>query len=209
MKKLLESVQELKKSNIKEVINNRIKEFQQVGEKSSNEIFIELCFCIMTANCGAEMCIKVQNEINNDFLTLSETELAKRLKDVGYRFYNRRANFIDTSRKYKDNLKEIINSYVNENELRDWLVENIKGLGYKEASHFLRNVGFKNFAIIDFHIIDLLIKHTFIDKKPKSLSKTKYLEIENMLKKIAQELNLTLGELDLYLWYLETGKILK
>jgi len=88
-------------------------------------------------------------------------------------------------------------------------VKNIKGLGFKEASHFLRNIGFKNLAIIDFHIVDLLIKHKLIDKKPKSLSKSKYLEIEEKLKKIANELNLSLGELDLYLWYMETGKILK
>jgi N-glycosylase/DNA lyase len=37
----------------------------------------------------------------------------------------------------------------------------------------------------------------------------KYLEIENFLMKIAKKLNLSLAELDLYLWYIETGKILK
>ncbi len=209
MQDLLEFIQELKQSNIKELVDNRIREFQELGEKESNEIFKELCFCIMTANCSAEMCIRVQDEIGDDFLTLQEAELAKCLKKVKYRFYNKRANYIDVSRKYKDNIKKIINSYENENELRNWLVKNIKGLGYKEASHFLRNIGFKNLAIIDFHIIDLLIKNKLIDEKPKSLSKTKYLQIEEILKKMAGELNLTLGELDLYLWYMETGKILK
>jgi len=37
----------------------------------------------------------------------------------------------------------------------------------------------------------------------------KYLEIENLLREIAKETNLHLGELDLYLWYMETGKVLK
>ena len=41
------------------------------------------------------------------------------------------------------------------------------------------------------------------------MSKKKYLEIEGLLRKIAGKTGLTLGELDLYLWYLETGKILK
>ncbi|NVM03793.1 MAG: N-glycosylase/DNA lyase [Candidatus Helarchaeota archaeon] len=209
MQNLLEFIQELKQSKIKDLVDNRIKEFKEVGEKKSNEIFKELCFCIMTANCSAEMCIRVQDEIDDGFLTLQEVDLAKRLKEVGYRFYNKRANYIEVSRKYKDDIKEIVESYEKESELRDWLVKNIKGLGYKEASHFLRNIGFKGLAIIDFHIIDLLIKQKLIDKKPKSLSKTKYLEIESILKKIAEELNLTLGELDLYLWYMETGKILK
>lgn len=88
-------------------------------------------------------------------------------------------------------------------------MENIKGLGYKEASHFLRNIGFTNLAIIDFHIVDLLIKNGLLNEKPKSLSKKKYIEIEDILKEIAEDLNLSLGELDLYLWYMETGKILK
>ena len=209
MKELIDLVEDLKKSKIKEIIDDRIKEFRLIGEKNSKEIFKELCFCIMTANCSAEMCIRVQNEISDGFLTLLESDLAKRLKEVGYRFYNKRANYIEVSRKYKNDIREIINSYENENEMRDWLVKNIKGLGYKEASHFLRNIGFKNCAIIDFHVIDLLIKHKIIEEKPKSISKTKYLEIEGILKKIADELYLTLGELDLYLWYLETGKILK
>ncbi|MFX1450902.1 MAG: N-glycosylase/DNA lyase [Promethearchaeota archaeon] len=209
MQNLLESIQKLKQSDIKEIIDSRIKDFQQIGVKNSNEIFKELCFCIMTANCSAEMCMRVQNEVDDGFLTLMETDLAKRLKKVKYRFYNKRANYIEANRKYKDNIKEIIESYESEYELRDWLVKNIKGLGYKEASHFLRNVGFNNFAIIDFHIIDLLINNQLLDKKPKSLSKSKYLEIESILKKIANKMQLNLGELDLYLWFMETGKILK
>ena len=94
------------------------------------------------------------------------------------------------------------------NNLRDWIVKNVKGLGYKEASHFLRNIGFDDFAIIDFHIVDLLADYNLI-KKPKNLNRKKYLEIEKILRKISRKTGLTLAELDLYLWYLETGKILK
>ena len=80
----------------------------------------------------------------------------------------------------------------------------------KEASHFMRNVGFKNVAIIDFHISDLLVKEKLIPKsEAKSLSKNQYLKIENILRQIAQKAGLNLAELDLYLWYMETGKVLK
>ena len=76
----------------------------------------------------------------------------------------------------------------NEYEKREWLVKNIKGIGYKEASHFLRNIGYKNIAIIDFHILDLLVKNNLLKEKPKTLTKGKYLEIENILRKLAQNL---------------------
>jgi len=92
--------------------------------------------------------------------------------------------------------------------LREWIVKNIKGIGYKEASHFLRNIGYDEYAIVDFHIVDLLVKHDIVEK-PKSMTKTKYLEIEEILKTIGNRVNLNMAELDLYLWYLETGKILK
>jgi len=41
------------------------------------------------------------------------------------------------------------------------------------------------------------------------MSKKKYLEIEKQLEKIAGEVNMNLAELDFYLWYMKTGKVLK
>ena len=90
----------------------------------------------------------------------------------------------------------------------NWLAKNIKGLGMKEASHFLRNIGYKNVAIIDFHILDLLARYGLIEK-PKTMTPKKYIEIENELKKISEKTGINLGELDLYLWYKETGKDLE
>ena len=69
-------------------------------------------------------------------------------------------------------------------ERREWLVKNIKGLGFKEASHFLRNIGFDDYAIIDSHILDLLERYKFI-KPPKTLTRKKYMEIEKILQTIA------------------------
>lgn len=208
MKQLLESIERLKETDIKKVIEARIKEFKETGKKPSNEIFKELCFCILTANFSAERSIKIQDEIGEEFLTLEEPELAKRLRELGHRYPNTRARYIVEARKYKDSLKNIIRSFGNGYELREWMVKNIKGIGYKEASHFLRNIGYENLAIIDFHIFDILIKHGMI-KNSKTLTKRRYLEIENTLRRIAKRLNLSLAELDLYLWFSETGKVLK
>ncbi|MFX1586751.1 MAG: N-glycosylase/DNA lyase [Promethearchaeota archaeon] len=208
MNDLIDSIETLKSSEISEIINLKISEFSNIKNMGGNIIFRELCFCIMTANCGAEKCIEIHERIGTKFNTLTELKLTERFKEYGYRFPNIRSKFIIEARKSKDELKNKIKSDLNKNELREWIVSNIKGIGYKEASHFLRNIGFTNYAIIDFHIIDLLFAHGLIDK-PKTLNRRKYLEFENILKNLADKLNLNLAELDLYLWFLETGKILK
>lgn len=205
--KLLQSIDTLRKGNLRKLVDTRIKEFKEIDRRSSDEIFQEMCFCILTANFNAEKCIEIQDEIGDCFLKPSQDVLSDKLKECGHRFPNTRADYICNSVKHKDSLTDVINSYKGE-ELRDWLVKNMKGLGYKEASHFLRNIGFDDFAIIDFHIIDVLVTYNLIER-PKTLTKRKYLEIENTLRDIAKQTNLTLAELDLYLWYIETGKILK
>ena len=208
MESFLEAIKDIQQNETGTTIKQRIKEFKELGNKSMDRIFNELCFCITTANCSAERCIAVQEKMGNGFLTLSETQLVSKLKEFKYRFPNIRAKYIVKARELQEELSRNIKTCKDLHKLREWIVKNIKGLGYKEASHFLRNIGFTDYAIIDFHILDLLTKFNLIEK-PKTLTKTKYLEIEELLEKIAEGLNLNLAELDLYMWYMETGKILK
>ena len=209
MKELIKRIEYLKNDiSINSLVNERMIEFSKIRNGSNELIFKEMCFCIMTANCSAEKCIEVHENIDDDFLFLSENSLSKRFKELGYRFPNIRANYIVENRKNINSINLKIKNETDERVLRDWIVNTIKGLGYKEASHFLRNIGFFNFAIIDFHIIDLLVKHELIEK-PKTITKIKYFEIEKLLDEVALILDLSLASLDLYLWYLETGKILK
>ena len=208
MRELIKSIESLKNSDVSNTVNERIDQFSSVSESGINEIFKELCFCIMTANCGAKKCIEVQQRINNRFLTCSEDELKFFFKEFGYRFPNIRAKYIIEARSYLSELENKLASNIDGNDLRDWIVKNIKGLGYKEASHFLRNIGYPNYAIIDFHIIDLLVKYNIIEK-PKTLTKKKYLEIEIILQEIGDKIDLDLDKLDLYLWYMETNEVLK
>jgi len=205
---LLLAIKKLKNTKVRDLVKTRIEEFKENGEKSSKEIFKELCFCILTANFNAERCIKIFEELNDELLSLSECELAEKLRMLGHRYPRTRAKYIVEARRYAGSLKNVIENFKDENELREWLVKNIRGVGYKEASHFLRNVGFINLAIIDYHIINILARHKLIEK-PKTITRNRYFEIENLLRKIAEKLGLTLAELDLYLWYLETGKVLK
>jgi N-glycosylase/DNA lyase len=207
MNNLINKIENLKKSDISRLVQSRIEEFKNIDKKSNNELFLEICFCLLTANFNAEKSLIIQNQIGECFFTDSKEELTKKLKNLGHRFPNVRAEYISGSLKCKDKLNEIV-QFQDKKALRDWIVNNIKGLGYKEASHFLRNIGFDDYAIIDFHIIDILVNNNLI-KRPKTLTKKKYFEIENKLRLLAKKTDLTLSELDLYLWYLETGKILK
>ena len=207
MNNLINKIESLKNSEIEGLVNDRIKEFKKINKKSNDELFKEMCFCILTANFTAEKTIKIQDQIGECFLTDSKTELSKKLKNLGHRFPNTRAEYIVESAKYRNKLEEIT-QFHDGKKLREWIVRNVKGLGYKEASHFLRNIGFDDYAIIDFHIVDILVDHNLIER-PKTLTKRKYLEIENLLRDLARKTDLSLAELDLYLWYMETGKILK
>ncbi len=205
---MISLLKEMRSNGVGEIVDARIREMKKICKMPSHEIFKELCFCILTANFSAERSVKIQQEINDGFLNLARLKLAEKLRALGYRFPNTRACYIDEARRHLDSLKNLIESCKDQREMREWLVNNVKGFGYKEASHFLRNIGFNDLAIIDFHIIELLVRYGLV-QKTKSMNKSRYLEIEKLLSRIAEETNLSLAELDLYLWYIETGKILK
>jgi len=205
---LIKAIEYLKRSQVRTLVEKRISEFKNLRRKPSREIFKELCFCILCANYSAERSIKIQREIDEGFLTFSESQLVRKLKETGHRFPKTRASYIISARKYRDSIKKIVESFKDPRELRDWLVKNIRGIGPKEASHFLRNIGYVELAILDFHILDLLARYGIIEK-PKTLTRLRYLKIEEKLREIAKRVGLNMAELDLYLWYMETGKILK
>ncbi|MEM2168913.1 MAG: N-glycosylase/DNA lyase [Candidatus Bathyarchaeia archaeon] len=206
--KLAFLIESLKNSDIKRVVDARMREFRENKTKPINEIFKEMCFCILTANFSAERAMKIQLEINDGFLNMPENELAERLRVLGHKYPGLRAKYIVDARKYIPQLEALLKNPIDERSLREWLVNNIRGLGYKEASHFLRNIGFANVAIIDRHILNILSEFGLI-RRSKSLSKRKYLEIERLLGDLARMVNLSLGELDLFLWFMKTGKVLK
>lgn len=206
---LINKIQELKKSEVKKTITKKISDFKEVGNSSDNVIFKELCFCLLTANYDAKKAITIQEKMDDIFLKSDLELIRENLKLFGHRFPNVRAKYILLAQKYKDNIKLEIRKNKNDPpNLRKWFVDNIKGLGFKESSHFLRNIGFLDYAILDFHIIDILERNEIITR-PKTLTPKKYIEIEDKLRTFSKKLGLQLGVLDFYLWYLEVGEILK
>ena len=205
---LIRLIEDLKRSEVSLLIGERISEFKRLGRGSSREIFKELCYCILCANYSAERSMRIQREIDDGFLTLPPSQLIRRLREMGHRFPKTRASYIVAARKYCDSIKDVIASLKDPREIREWLIRNIRGVGLKEASHFLRNIGYSDLAIIDFHILNLLDRYGLIEK-PKTMTKSRYLQIEDELRRLSRDVDLSLAELDLYLWYIETGKILK
>ncbi|MBS3815091.1 MAG: N-glycosylase/DNA lyase [Hadesarchaea archaeon] len=209
MQDLVNELEELKHTEVRKLVEERISEFKSLNKKEQEKWFSELCFCILTANSSAELCIKIQDELGpQGFLELSKNNLTSRLKDLGHRFYRTRAEYIVEARKHS-NLKRIITGFSEPPDAREWLVQNVKGIGYKEGSHFLRNVGYDDLMIIDRHILRTITEWNVIEEIPKTLTKNKYLKIEEKLTNIARKAQLSLAELDLYLWYTATGKVLK
>lgn len=208
MEKLIKRIEKLKKTPLKKIVNERMEEFSSFREARNEEVFLELCFCFMTANFQAAKSWEIQNKIGSGFWTLSESELQLKLKELGHRFWPQRGSRIYEVRYLKNTINEVLGKFEDELQMREWIVENLKGLGMKEASHFLRNIGYFDVAIIDKHIINILVYEKLIER-PKILSMKKYLEIEEILRELGSKVNLSLGELDLYLWSEQTGKVLK
>ena len=208
---LLSIIKTLEKSDIGDIIGRRINEFVKMRGRSEDEWFSELCFCILTANSSARMGIKIQNNIGaSGFLHMTKEELSNALKKLGYRFYNKRAEYIVGARIIYGKLHDNILEATDDNERRVFLVRNVRGIGYKEASHFLRNIGYLNYAIIDRHVLRMMEKYGLIDECPRTtLSPRKYLDYEKVLISLANKAGMAVGELDLYLWYMATGEVLK
>ncbi len=197
-------------------IRARIKEFEAIWETGTDELlWEEMVFCFFTGGCSAKMGIRSVEAVKQILLSGNQAELADALRGK-HRYPNARASYIVASREFLQEhcgmrLRRKLQSFNNHLERRDWLVKEkgIKGLGYKEASHFLRNVGFKGYAILDKHVLRSLAELKIIDDPKPPSTRLKYLTIEEQLKKLADSAEIDFDELDLVLWSLKTGEILK
>ncbi|MDP2929345.1 MAG: N-glycosylase/DNA lyase [Candidatus Omnitrophota bacterium] len=194
--------------NKKGDIQKRLHEFKEVGKGTAKDIFTELCFCILTPQSNARQCDKAIEELKKRGLLFNAPAGAIRpiLKGRS-RFHNKKAVYLVNARRSFD---RSVLSGGNILDVRKKIEENIKGIGYKEASHFLRNIGLgKDIAILDRHILKNLKRYDVIGKLPSSISVKSYLNIEEKARVFARMIGIPLGELDLLFWSRETGEIFK
>lgn len=189
----------------KKEIKKRLVEFSNIR---GDDIFYELCFCILTPQSNAKKCdqaisvLKEKDFLNKEF----NPELILKSKT---RFYKNKSKYLlELKDKFQLILKKL-NETKDNKELREWLVKNVKGVSYKESAHFLRNIGYRNLAILDRHILKNLMRFNVINEIPRILTKNKYLEIEKKFYNFSKEIKINMDELDLLFWSMETGEIFK
>jgi len=202
--------------SIRPAIIARLEEFRELRDRGSEEdIFKELVYCLLTPQSRAELCWKaVENLAKQNLLLAGDREsIANNLR--GVRFKVRKAQYIIEARcKFtvdgEIRLKSRLCGFNDVSDARDWLVGAVRGLGYKEASHLLRNIGLgANLAILDRHILKNLKLLGVIEEIPASLSRRRYLELEREMKHFSERIHIPLSHLDFVLWYKGTGTVFK
>ncbi|NOQ38166.1 N-glycosylase/DNA lyase [archaeon] len=199
-------------------INRRLDNFKSIFNRSDRFIFKELCFCLLTPQSKARTCDKAIEKLYSSMLLFNGTEkdISDKIRDI--RFRNNKTQYIilardlfTESKTKKITIKKTIQKYEKDiPALRLWLIENIKGMGMKEASHFLRNIGKgKDIAILDRHILRNLKRYEIIDSIPKTITPKRYIEIENCVRKLSEDTKIPMDALDLLFWSEETGEIFK
>lgn len=198
---------------VKEQIENRLEEFRRIwAEGSDEDLFRELVFCLLTPQSRATTCWAAVERLASK--RMIEDGCAGDIQEelVGVRFNERKAEYICLARKMfsSKSLRATLVGFSSPFVAREWLVKNVMGLGYKEASHFLRNIGLgEELAILDRHILKNLVLLGVIEERPLSLSKKTYLDIEKKMTAFSKKIGIPMGHLDLLLWYKEAGEIFK
>ena len=199
----------------REAIRARLDEFAAIGREGDNDRLLEeLAFCIFAAGTSARHGTRCVERIRPVLLLGDRETLRESLR--GQRFYNLRSGFVHETRERLRSLCGLdlarwLADCPDREERRDRLVRDraIMGIGMKEASHFLRNVGYRGYAILDKHIMRGLCDLGVVDSPERPSRPERYREIERRLHVFADATGIDADELDLLLWSERTGEILK
>jgi N-glycosylase/DNA lyase len=197
-------------------IEKRLSEFREIWETGDeNRALNELLFCILTPQSKAQVCWGTIEEMacTDILLKGSYDEVLDAVRSVRFK-YKKARYLIEARNKFIDggriHLIESIRKMGDPVSARDWFVRNIMGLGYKEASHFLRNIGLgERLTILDRHILRNLARAGVIDEVPGSLTDRRYLQIEESMIEFADSIRIPVSHLDLVIWHIATGTIFK
>ena len=199
-------------------IRARLDQFQEVWRRGSDaQLWEELVYCIFTAGASARMGFRAVEAIRPLLMDGGREDMTRALQSAGaHRFPVARPGYIVVTRNYLRAdcdmaLREKLQSFTDPIVRRDWLAreKQIKGLGYKESSHFLRNIGLLGHAILDKHVMNCLADLKVVETPKLPATRARYLETEERLRSFAREIRIDFDELDLVLWSMKTGEVLK
>jgi N-glycosylase/DNA lyase len=194
---------------------------------SEAELLFELVACILGSQVSYEIALAAAEEIRNVGLLENPIKqyyfpvyeksvydiLKQPLHNPGwaptgkrYRFPKIRANHISRTiwAVYSNGgtLKDKLRSCKTAREARRSIVEIGVGVGPKQASLFLRNIGFtEELAIFDTHLLNFMSLFGLLHKAIKPISSLQNYEIlENRLRNYAKRFGYSLGCLDQAIW---------
>lgn len=206
LERLRREVEDLR---LRALVLERVEEFKLNNIADEDVWFRELVLCVLTANSSFVSAYKVLGYVMEEF-DKGTYRFEQVLKERGYRFYELKAKYLKNLVKYRGRIKSWIKPLADRSQAlaREVLANEIYGIGMKEASHFLRNVGYFDLAIVDKHVMRFSINSGLV-RPFKTLTRSRYLEIERKLKELAHQLGMSVGILDLFIWHIETGTVLK
>ncbi len=200
-------------AEVRDEIDGRLDQFRGIHlREDDEEIFGELCFCVLSSGVGPKMAERSVAALGDRLLSGSESELKNLL--AGTHKYPDKASYLHGTREY---LKESLNlrllaklrSIEDFEERRDFIADNknIRGIGYVQASHFLRNVGFLGYAILDKNVLSSLYELGVTQDAKSPTSKKKYIEKESRFREFSREVQISIDKLDLLLWYRRVKRV--
>jgi N-glycosylase/DNA lyase len=192
----------------KKAIRERLREFTAVPP---SQWFYEFCYCLCTPQSKATSAFAVAEKLQQQRFLEQEFDPTSLLRNPEHyiRFHNTKARNLLNLRTLFPSIDAMLRSTTSALEARAYLVEHVRGMGMKEASHVLRNIGYRGIAIIDRHILTHMVQCGIIADDTFPSSQKKYLEIEAKWLHFASDIRIDPDELDLVFWSLQTGEILK
>jgi N-glycosylase/DNA lyase len=181
-------------------------------ERRPEEIWRQKVFCVLSSQFNAQRAAAISDKIVRSIPFFDSPPIHK-IEDecfqflssgsIGYRFPKMRARQISLCWfpffQIKDEYQEYVRSFGSEDAARDHITETFPGIGYKQASMFLRNIGAsRNLSVIDVHVLFYL--RTCHNWEVNQLTPRRYRLAENILREDAYRYGLDLSVFDTIVW---------
>lgn len=174
--------------------------------------FYECCFCILTPQSSAVHADAVVTRLREESFYEHGHDVLHHLRnpEAYIRFHTTKHGRLHALRDNWQRVEELLTADIaSERERRNKLADTVLGYGLKEASHAMRNIGFRGVAILDRHLLRLLVRCGVYDEIPAVGTRKAYWKVEEAFMHYAEHVGIDMDELDLLFWCAMTGHILK
>lgn len=189
--------------------------------RTEAELWTELSCCVLSSQVPYSLAQAASARLHTSeiFLDLGqsadqlETAIIRLLTEslpVGgeqrrYRFPNSRARQLavtwDAVRRNGGGLIDLLQGFADHRAGRAWFVQNAPGLGPKQSSMFLRNIGVTyELAVLDRHVMNYMAVVGLSEAGPAARTMSDYVREEQVLTAHAQGFGLPVGVLDWAVW---------